>query len=160
MLQENPRPDDQTVRTRGNLHVAWKTGTSWGFRDAWTAGIFGHYVLVVWVGNFDSSSNPAFVGIQSAAPLFFRIFDALHSAEPTMSDLTLRPPQGVTQVAVCAASGDLPNAECPQTALTWFIPRQVADPDQRRASPDLVRHPHGRGSLPAVRSRIRALRGV
>jgi penicillin-binding protein 1C len=122
MLQENPRPDAQTVRTRGNLHVAWKTGTSWGFRDAWTAGIFGHYVLVIWVGNFDSTSNPAFVGIQSAAPLFFRIFDALHAAEPTMSDLTLRPPPGVTQVAVCAASGDLPNAECPQTALTWFIP--------------------------------------
>jgi penicillin-binding protein 1C len=122
MLQENPRPDTQAVRTRGNLHVAWKTGTSWGFRDAWTAGIFGHYVLVIWVGNFDSTSNPAFVGIQSAAPLFFRIFDALHAAEPTMSDLTLRPPPGVTQVAVCAASGDLPNAECPQTALTWFIP--------------------------------------
>jgi penicillin-binding protein 1C len=122
MLQENPRLESQAGRTRGNLHVAWKTGTSWGFRDAWTAGIFGHYVLVIWVGNFDSSSNPAFVGIQSAAPLFFRIFDALHSAEPTMSDLTLRPPPGVTQVAVCAASGDLPNAECPQTALTWFIP--------------------------------------
>ncbi len=64
MLQQNPRPDDQAVRTSGNVHVAWKTGTSWGFRDAWTAGIFGHYVLVVWVGNFDSSSNPAFVGIQ------------------------------------------------------------------------------------------------
>jgi penicillin-binding protein 1C len=122
MLQENPRPDAQAARTQGAVHVAWKTGTSWGFRDAWTAGIFGHYVLVVWVGNFDSSSNPAFVGIQSAAPLFFRIFDALHSAEPTMSDLTLRPPSGVTHVAVCAASGDLPNAECPQTALTWFIP--------------------------------------
>ena len=123
MLQENPRPDDQAVRNPGNVHVAWKTGTSWGFRDAWTAGIFGHYVLVVWVGNFDSTSNPAFVGIQSAAPLFFRIFDALHTAEAaSMSDLTQRPPSGVTKVAVCAASGDLPNAECPQTATTWFIP--------------------------------------
>jgi penicillin-binding protein 1C len=79
-------------------------------------------VLVVWVGNFDSTSNPAFVGIQAAAPLFFRIFDALHAAEPAMVDLTPRPPPGVTKVAVCAASGDLPNAECPQTALTWFIP--------------------------------------
>ncbi len=122
MLRENPRPDAQAVRAQGDVHVAWKTGTSWGFRDAWTAGIFGHYVLVVWVGNFDSSSNPAFVGIQSAAPLFFRMFDALHSAEPTMRDLTLRPPSGVTRVAVCTASGDLPNADCPQTALTWFIP--------------------------------------
>lgn len=122
MLQQNPRPDDQTLRSSAKVHIAWKTGTSWGFRDAWTAGIFGHYVLVVWVGNFDSSSNPAFVGAQAAAPLFFRITDALQVAEGNMSDLTLRPPPGVTQVAVCAASGDLPNAECPQTAMTWFIP--------------------------------------
>ena len=122
MLQQNPRPDDQTLRTAARVHMAWKTGTSWGFRDAWTAGIFGHYVLVVWVGNFDSSSNPAFVGAQAAAPLFFRISDALQVAEGNMTDLMPRPPQGVTQVAVCAASGDLPNSECPQTAMTWFIP--------------------------------------
>ena len=122
MLQQNPRPDDQTIRSPGRVHVAWKTGTSWGFRDAWTVGIFGHYVLVVWVGNFDSTSNPAFVGVQAAAPLFFRISDALQIAEGDMTDLTPRPPSGVTRVAVCAASGDLPNAECPQTAMTWFIP--------------------------------------
>jgi penicillin-binding protein 1C len=122
MLEENPRPDDSSAPAQKKVPVAWKTGTSWGFRDAWTAGIFGHYVLVVWVGNFDGTSNPAFVGIQTAAPLFFRIFDALHAAEPGMSELTLRPPPGVTRVAVCAASGDLPNTECPQTALTWFIP--------------------------------------
>ena len=122
MLQQNPRPDAQTLRAAPRVRVAWKTGTSWGFRDAWTAGIFGHYVLVVWVGNFDSTSNPAFVGIQAAAPLFFRICDALEVAEGNMTDLTPRPPSGVTQVAVCAASGDLPNADCPQTLMTWFIP--------------------------------------
>jgi penicillin-binding protein 1C len=122
MLLENPRPDDSPVRTQKAVQVAWKTGTSWGFRDAWTAGLFDHYVLIVWVGNFDSTSNPAFVGIQTAAPLFFRIFDALHAVEPAMADLILRAPKGVTHVAVCAASGDLPNAECPQTVLTWFIP--------------------------------------
>jgi penicillin-binding protein 1C len=122
MLEQNPRPDDSTQHTRKTLQVAWKTGTSWGFRDAWTAGIFDHYVLIVWVGNFNGRSNPALVGIQTAAPLFFRIFDALHSAEPGMTDLTLRPPPGVTQVAVCVASGDLPNSDCPRTAMTWFIP--------------------------------------
>ena len=122
MLQQNPGPDDQTLRAAPRVRVAWKTGTSWGFRDAWTAGIFGHYVLVVWVGNFDSTGNPAFVGVQAAAPLFFRISDALQVAEGNMTDLTPRPPPGVTQVAVCAASGDLPNADCPQTAMTWFIP--------------------------------------
>ena len=122
MLQQNPRPQDDGLQLSGRLPVAWKTGTSWGFRDAWTAGLFGHYVLVVWVGNFDGSSNPAFVGAQAAAPLFFRIADALHAAEPDIGDITLRPPAGVSRVEVCAASGDLPNTDCPQTATTWYIP--------------------------------------
>jgi penicillin-binding protein 1C len=106
----------------GTIPVAWKTGTSWGFRDAWTAGLFGHYVLVVWVGNFDGSSNPAFVGISAAAPLFFRILDALRTMEPDPGALYPGPPRGVARVKVCAASGDLPNADCPETRLTWFIP--------------------------------------
>jgi penicillin-binding protein 1C len=122
MLQQNPRPEDSGVQLSGRLPVAWKTGTSWGFRDAWTAGLFGHYVLVVWVGNFDGSSNPAFVGAQAAAPLFFRIIDALHAAEPDIAEISLRPPAGVSRIEVCAASGDLPNADCPQTATTWYIP--------------------------------------
>ena len=45
--------------------IAWKTGTSWGFRDAWTAGVFGRHVLVVWVGNFDGTSTPALVGVDA-----------------------------------------------------------------------------------------------
>ena len=84
-------------------------------------GVFGHYVLAVWVGNFDSSSNPAFVGIQAAAPLFFRMADAMRSRE-IMQDMNALPPRTVTRVEVCAASGDLPNAACPQKAFTWFIP--------------------------------------
>lgn len=122
MLEQNPRPEDSDIQLSGRLPVAWKTGTSWGFRDAWSAGAFGHYVLVVWVGNFDGTSNPAFVGAQAAAPLFFRIVDALHAAEPDIGELSLRPPSGVARVEVCAASGDLPNADCPKTATTWYIP--------------------------------------
>lgn len=122
MLEQNPRPLDSDIPLSGRLPVAWKTGTSWGFRDAWTAGVFGHYVLVVWAGNFDGSSNPALIGAQAAAPLFFRIVDALHAAEPDIGDIWLRPPPGVIRVEVCAASGDLPNADCPQTATTWYIP--------------------------------------
>ncbi len=110
------------VAPRGAVPVAWKTGTSWGFRDAWAVGLVGHYVLVVWVGNFDGSSNPALVGVQAAGPLFFRLIDALRVAEPTLGDIVLRPPPGVTRVEVCAASGDLPNVYCPQTVSTWFIP--------------------------------------
>jgi penicillin-binding protein 1C len=119
MLRTNQRPDTAEA---ASPPVAWKTGTSWGFRDAWTAGVFGRHVLVVWIGNFDGSSNPAFVGIQSAAPLFLRIVDGLRAQglSPTPADPPA--PSGVRRVEVCAASGDLPNALCPERVNTWFIP--------------------------------------
>ena len=123
MLRRNLRPDDDGAPPlRSRWPVAWKTGTSWGFRDAWTAGIVGRYVLIVWIGNFSGASNPSFVGLDAAAPLFFRIADALNFARAQEAPPDLRPPAGVSRVAVCAASGDLPNAWCPQTVETWYIP--------------------------------------
>ncbi len=123
MLQRNPRPDDEgIVPVRGRWPVAWKTGTSWGFRDAWSAGLIGPYVLVVWIGNFEGGGNPSFVGVDAAAPLFFRIADAVNIAKPDEMILPLSPPRGVSKVVVCAESGDLPNAYCPRTAETWYIP--------------------------------------
>ncbi|MBS0308828.1 MAG: penicillin-binding protein 1C, partial [Proteobacteria bacterium] len=65
MLKTNVRPDTGEPASPA---VAWKTGTSWGFHDAWTAGVLGRHVLIVWVGNFDNSSNATFIGIQTAAP--------------------------------------------------------------------------------------------
>lgn len=103
------------------LPIYWKTGTSSAFRDAWTAGIFGRYVLVVWVGNFDGSPNPAFVGRDAAAPLFFRVADLARSLDPAIRDLLAVPP-GVTRIDVCAASGKMPRPFCPARAQTWFIP--------------------------------------
>lgn len=123
MLRKNPRPDENgTVAARARWPVAWKTGTSWGFRDAWSAGVVGPYVLVVWIGDFDGRGNPAFIGVDAAAPLFFRIADALNLARPAEAVPPLTPPPGVTKVAVCAESGDLPNAHCPRTVETWYIP--------------------------------------
>ena len=119
MLQANPRPDTgQPAFPR----VAWKTGTSWGFRDAWTAGVFGSSVLVVWVGNFDGTSNPALVGVQTAAPLFFNIVDSLRSQGLDPGEPAHAMPANLAKVQVCAASGDLPNDECKDLATTWFIP--------------------------------------
>lgn len=123
MLRRNPRPDeDGSVPVRARWPVAWKTGTSWGFRDAWSAGLVGPYVLIVWIGNFDGQGNPAFVGVDAAAPLFFKIADALNLARPEERVLPSPPPPGVSRVAVCADSGDLPNAHCPRTVDTWYIP--------------------------------------
>jgi penicillin-binding protein 1C len=119
ILADAPRPDGLATTQQP---VAWKTGTSWGFRDAWSAGVFGPWVLVVWVGNFDGSSNPAFVGAQVAAPLFFRIADAVRQSGNPAMDRLLMPPPTVLRVEVCAASGDLPNADCPRKSTAWFIP--------------------------------------
>jgi penicillin-binding protein 1C len=118
MLEQNPRPDTQLPASPA---IAWKTGTSWGFHDAWTAGVIGHHVLVVWVGNFDNAANPAFVGIQTAAPMFLRMADSLRAQGLITTMTSAPPPAGVRKVAVCAASGDLPNALCPHTVNTLFI---------------------------------------
>ena len=123
MLKDNPRPDDASYRpARSKLTPAWKTGTSWGFRDAWTVGLFGPYVLGVWVGNFDGSSNPALVGIKTAAPIFFALADAIATANPGLQELAFKSPPNLARVQVCAASGALPNADCPERVSTWYIP--------------------------------------
>jgi penicillin-binding protein 1C len=119
MLRQNPRPGEDIYYHSG-WPIAWKTGTSWGFRDAWSVGTVGPYVLAVWIGNFDSRGNPAFVGIDAAAPLFFRIADGLYLNKPSHIPAP-KPPAGVSQVLVCSASGDLPNIWCPQTSKTWYI---------------------------------------
>ena len=121
MLRQHLRPDETTGAQPERLPLAWKTGTSWSFRDAWTAGVFGPYVLVVWVGNFDNTSNTAFVGVDAAAPLFFQIVDALTATRP-IADLARPVPPGLKRVRICLASGDLPNQWCPQQGWTWFIP--------------------------------------
>jgi penicillin-binding protein 1C len=122
MLRQNPRPDETTGAQPTPWPVYWKTGTSWAFRDAWTAGSFGPYVLVVWVGNFDSTGNPAFVGVEAAAPLFFQIVDALHAEHPHLQEPIRHRPANLKRVEICLASGELPNQWCPQKGWTWFIP--------------------------------------
>ncbi|HEY3638598.1 MAG TPA: penicillin-binding protein 1C [Rhizomicrobium sp.] len=122
ILGEHVRPDETTGAQPVQSPVYWKTGTSWAFRDAWTAGIFGPYVLIVWVGNFDGSGNPAFVGVDAAAPLFFQIIDAVRDESANLPERVLRPPPGVQRVQICLATGELPNKWCPQTGFTWFIP--------------------------------------
>ena len=118
MLRQTPRPDT-TLPARPA--IAWKTGTSWGFRDAWTAGVFGRHVLVVWVGNFDGSGNPALVGVDAAAPLFLRMVDALRAERLDPGEVAVTQPANLRQVEVCAATGGLPDALCPVRTRTWFI---------------------------------------
>ena len=119
MLRANPRPDTGRPAVPA---VAWKTGTSWGFRDAWSVGVFGRYVLGVWLGNFDGAGNPAFVGVKTAAPLFFQIVDGIRSQGLDPGEPVRAIPAQVARVEICATSGELPNAHCRERAMTWFIP--------------------------------------
>lgn len=118
MLRQTPRPDTELP---AKPTIAWKTGTSWGFRDAWTAGVFGRYVLVVWVGNFDGAGNPSLIGIDAAAPLFLRMVDAIRAQRLDPGEMALRQPFDLRRVEVCAASGDLADELCATRTHTWFI---------------------------------------
>lgn len=97
--------------------VAWKTGTSHGFRDAWAVGIQGDHLLVVWMGNFSGRGNPALVARRSAAPLLFELLTRLG-----LPDRHREVPPGVRLTEVCPQSGCLPGAHCPHRATSWFIP--------------------------------------
>ncbi|PYL23469.1 MAG: penicillin-binding protein 1C, partial [Verrucomicrobia bacterium] len=123
MLGNVPRPEMNCSDGSHSAPVYWKTGTSHGFRDAWSIAVFDHYVLAVWVGNFDGRANPAFVGRTAAAPLLFQIIDSLRSSWPEPNSPHLPPPgANLKRVEFCALSGDLPNAFCTYSVEGWFIP--------------------------------------
>jgi penicillin-binding protein 1C len=122
MLERNPPPTGY-AEVKRPVPIAYKTGTSIGFKDAWSVAIFDRYVLCVWLGNFSGEGNSAFIGRLSSAPLGFSIIDAILADTPDARLLPQRPlPKEVTTVEVCAVSGDISNDDCPQLAETLFIP--------------------------------------
>lgn len=92
--------------------LAWKTGTSYGRRDAWSMGITRRWSIGVWVGNFDARGVPELVGVEAAAPLLFAFAHALPgvATDPWIT----RPDQVVTR-EVCALSGARPGPGCAHT---------------------------------------------
>jgi penicillin-binding protein 1C len=109
---------------RSETHpIAWKTGTSSGYRDAWSIGIVGPYVLAVWIGNFDNQSNPALIGKEMAAPLFFSITTAMTKQMGQLPVLAKFPERmQLKKINVCKTSGMLPTRYCQDTEPVWFIP--------------------------------------
>lgn len=121
---------DMLKEARGNAaisqhltsSIAWKTGTSSGYRDAWTIGVVGPYVLAVWIGNFNNQGNPFFIGKQIAAPLFFEISHALYPQLKAVSQKHHENGLNLVKVDVCQSSGMLPTRYCTDTEKVWFIP--------------------------------------
>jgi penicillin-binding protein 1C len=132
MLSKNNAVDEVDFQkdSRQTYPVYWKTGTSFAFRDAWSVGIVGPYVLATWVGNFSGEGHPSYIGRQAAAPLFFEIIRSLESYGLIKGDIK-RSGLNLREVDICSSTGDLPNAHCPKTQKGLFIagksPIKVSD---------------------------------
>ena len=123
MLGQIPRPGMTFTDAGRQAQVFWKTGTSHGFRDAWSVAVFDRYVLAVWVGNFDGRRNPAFIGRTGAAPLLFQMIDGLRADKPSRFEPHLPPPgSNLKRVEFCSVSGQLPAPSCSHRTESWFIP--------------------------------------
>ncbi|MBX7181060.1 MAG: penicillin-binding protein 1C [Bacteroidia bacterium] len=94
--------------------VAWKTGTSFGFRDGWAIGVNPSYTVGVWVGNANGEGRPGLTGIATAAPLLFDIFSSL-----PRSNWFKTPSYSLKQVRLCSQSGLPPSELCPNTQIEW-----------------------------------------
>lgn len=125
MLKKNIRSESALLDevSKSKLTVAWKTGTSYGFRDAWVAGLAGDHVLVVWLGDFDNTANPALVGREIAAPLFFETVDLLRG-KGLIKESNWELPLGlkVKSTDVCSLTGGFSRGACPHLKKAWFNP--------------------------------------
>jgi penicillin-binding protein 1C len=120
MLGEGLRPDlpQAWEFTPSRGRVAFKTGTSFGLRDAWCLGVDPRFTVGVWMGNVDATGSSALVGSRAAAPLVVEIFNHLSRYE----DAWFAPPQGVRTRDVCAVTGEALGPHCPARAEDDFIP--------------------------------------
>src|SRR5262245_46005310 len=122
-ILETGGPVGRVLEGRGPYRgFAWKTGTSFGFRDAWAVGVSDRYTIGVWVGRPDGTPNPGFFGANVAAPLLTDIFTALPDALNTAPNPR---PASVTEEVVCWPLGTRANAVdeslCPIQRTAWLL---------------------------------------
>jgi penicillin-binding protein 1C len=130
-MVEVSRPDEDASwqEFSSSARIAWKTGTSYGSRDAWSVGVTPQYVVAVWVGNSDGEGRPGLTGLNNAAPILFEVLKALHPR-----GWFPKPYDDILQVAVCRQSGYRASPICEEVD-TIDIPyrgtRTVACPYHR-----------------------------
>lgn len=117
-LQNLNRPDMESGWQffAGRERIAWKTGTSFGHRDAWAIGVTDRYTVGVWTGNADGEGRPGLTGTLAAAPMLFEVFGTLPDGQgfPTPYD-ELEP------MAVCRQSGARAGRDCTPIDTTAII---------------------------------------
>ena len=117
-LTEVNRPEEIDWKSIPSMHpIAWKTGTSHGFRDAWAVGVTPHYAIGVWVGNATGEGKPGLVGARTAGPVLFDVFSLL---PPTQ--WFKRPGNVFVKTEVCRKSGHLKGRFCEETDTLLILP--------------------------------------
>lgn len=107
------RPEELDWRTVPSIQkIAWKTGTSFGFRDALSVGVTSKYIVAVWVGNSNGEGRPGLIGARTAGMVMFDIFNIL----PHASWFSL-PEDQLYQTEICKESGMLRSVNCPEESI-------------------------------------------
>jgi len=114
------RPEDLSLwyLLSSSRKIAWKTGTSYGYRDAWAVGVTPEYVVAVWAGNADGEGRPGITGIAAAAPLMFDVFSVLPETswfETPLDDLR--------DAVICKSSGYIAGPDCTSTDTLQVVPK-------------------------------------
>ncbi|MCQ9376917.1 penicillin-binding protein 1C [Methyloversatilis sp. XJ19-49] len=121
ILEGGGHPDRPFIEGGGDAPLAWKTGTSFGFRDAWAVGVAGRHALGVWIGRPDGTPNPGFFGANAAAPLLKDIAAALPRAAPVSRDR----PASVQSIDICwplgTAAADMLAPLCHRRRSAWSL---------------------------------------
>ncbi|WP_395046755.1 penicillin-binding protein 1C [Flavobacterium sp.] len=110
-----PEGDEAWKFYDSSLKIAWKTGTSFGNRDAWAIGTNSRYVVGVWVGNASGEGRPTLTGVTSAAPILFDVFNLLPRQKWFDTPLL-----DLAEVEVCILSGHLAQEDCPK--IKQYVP--------------------------------------
>lgn len=110
-----PEGDEAWKFYDSSLKIAWKTGTSFGNRDAWAIGTNSRYVVGVWVGNASGEGRPTLTGVTSAAPILFDVFNLLPRTKWFNTPL-----KDLSEVEVCKLSGHLAQDDCPK--IKQYVP--------------------------------------
>lgn len=120
ILAELKRPDlpSSWEFTPDIPRVAWKTGTSYGRKDAWAIGYDPDFTVGVWAGNFSAEGSIALVGAEVAAPLMFDVFGQLR---PNGQTSWFRAPSEIGERTICASSGQVAGESCPDQIAEHYI---------------------------------------
>ena len=121
ILSELHRPDLPNAydEAQGIPRIAWKTGTSYGRKDAWSIGYNKRFTIGVWLGNFSAAGVPELSGASTATPLLFELFNAIdHNA----ANDWVEPPKEVGFRLVCTETGKVPNDFCNNQVMDYYIP--------------------------------------